>query len=125
MHFLSEGFEFRCRELLQPLQVGELRLRGDIGVVKPVTPIRLAMNAQWSPDGISVGTIGNLIWLVLAGWWLAVAHLIIALGLAITIIGLPFAWAHLKLAGLALWPIGQNDNPDRRPPASPVTSYCF
>ena len=54
-----------------------------------------------------LGTIGNLIWLVLAGWWLALAHLIIALGLAITIIGLPFAWAHLKLAGLALWPIGK------------------
>ena len=53
------------------------------------------------------GTIGNLIWLVLAGWWLALAHLIIALGLAITIIGLPFAWAHLKLTGLALWPIGK------------------
>ena len=54
-----------------------------------------------------LGTIGNLIWLVLAGWWLALAHLIIALGLAITIIGLPFAWAHLKLAGIALWPIGK------------------
>jgi uncharacterized membrane protein YccF (DUF307 family) len=33
--------------------------------------------------------------------------LITALGLAITIIGLPFAWAHVKLAGLALWPIGK------------------
>ena len=54
-----------------------------------------------------LGTIGNLIWLVLAGWWLALAHLIIALFLAITIVGLPFAWAHLKLAGLALWPIGK------------------
>ena len=54
-----------------------------------------------------LGTLGNLIWLVLAGWWLALAHLIITLGLAITIIGLPFAWAHLKLAGLALWPIGK------------------
>jgi len=63
-----------------------------------------------------LGTIGNLIWLVLAGWWLALAHLIIALGLAITIIGLPFAWAHLKLAGLALWPIGKMIIPieDRR-----------
>src|SRR5436305_7007851 len=57
-----------------------------------------------------LGTIGNLIWLVLAGWWLAFAHLIIALGLAITIIGLPFAWAHLKLAGLALWPIGRSSS---------------
>jgi uncharacterized membrane protein YccF (DUF307 family) len=54
-----------------------------------------------------LGVIGNLIWLLLAGWWIAVAHLIIALGLAITIIGLPFAWAHLKLAGIALWPIGK------------------
>ncbi len=53
-----------------------------------------------------LGFIGNLIWLVLAGWWLALGHLIWAIGWAITIIGLPFAWAHLKLAGIALWPIG-------------------
>ena len=55
----------------------------------------------------TLGFIGNLIWLVLAGWWLALGHLIIALVLGITIIGIPFAWAHLKLAGLALWPIGR------------------
>lgn len=54
-----------------------------------------------------LGVVGNLIWLLLAGWWLALAHLITAFGLAITIIGLPFAWAHVKLAGLALWPIGK------------------
>jgi uncharacterized membrane protein YccF (DUF307 family) len=54
-----------------------------------------------------VGVIGNIVWLVLAGWWLAPGHLVTALGLAITIIGIPFAWAHLKLAGLALWPIGR------------------
>ena len=54
-----------------------------------------------------LGMLGNIIWFVLAGWWLALAHLITALGLAITIIGIPFAWAHLKLAGLALWPIGK------------------
>src|ERR1700756_4348691 len=53
------------------------------------------------------GFLGNLIWLVFAGWWLALGHLITAVLLAITIIGLPFAWAHLKLAGLALWPIGK------------------
>jgi len=55
----------------------------------------------------ALGAIGNLIWLVLAGWWLALGHLLTALVLAITIIGIPFAWAHLKLAGLALWPIGK------------------
>jgi uncharacterized membrane protein YccF (DUF307 family) len=54
-----------------------------------------------------LGVIGNIIWLVLAGWWLALGHLIIAIVFAITIIGIPFAWAHLKLAGLALWPIGK------------------
>ncbi len=53
------------------------------------------------------GLIGNIIWLVLAGWWLALLHLITAICLAITIIGIPFAWAHLKLAGIALWPIGK------------------
>ena len=54
-----------------------------------------------------LGFVGNLIWLILAGWWLALGHLIIAVPLAITIIGIPFAWAHLKLAGLSLWPIGR------------------
>jgi uncharacterized membrane protein YccF (DUF307 family) len=54
-----------------------------------------------------LGTLGNVIWLVGAGWWLALAHLVHAAALAVTIIGIPFAWAHLKLAGLALWPIGQ------------------
>jgi uncharacterized membrane protein YccF (DUF307 family) len=54
-----------------------------------------------------LGLIGNIIWFVLAGWWLALAHLAHAILLAITIIGLPFAWAHLKLARLALWPIGK------------------
>ena len=54
-----------------------------------------------------LGALGNIIWLIFAGWWLALGDLLFALGHAITIIGLPFAWAHLKLAGLALWPIGK------------------
>ncbi|HWK95181.1 MAG TPA: YccF domain-containing protein [Pseudolabrys sp.] len=55
----------------------------------------------------TLGFIGNIIWFVLAGWWLALGHLLTALLLAVTIVGIPFAWAHLKLAGLALWPIGK------------------
>jgi uncharacterized membrane protein YccF (DUF307 family) len=55
----------------------------------------------------ALGVVGNVIWLLLAGWWLALGHLLAAIVLGITIVGLPFAWAHLKLAGLALWPIGQ------------------
>jgi uncharacterized membrane protein YccF (DUF307 family) len=54
-----------------------------------------------------LGFLGNLIWLVLAGWWLAFGHLACALLLAVTVIGIPFAWAHVKLAGFALWPIGR------------------
>lgn len=54
-----------------------------------------------------LGLIGNLLWLVFAGWWLALGHLVVAFMCAVTIIGLPFAWAHLKLAGFALWPIGR------------------
>ena len=68
-----------------------------------------------------LGDLGNIVWLVLAGWWLALGHLIFAVGLALTIIGIPFAWAHLKLAGIALWPIGKmivpvDDAPLRYPP---------
>ena len=54
-----------------------------------------------------LGVLGNVLWPVLAGWWLAILHLINAAALAITIIGIPFAWAHIKLAAIALWPIGR------------------
>jgi uncharacterized membrane protein YccF (DUF307 family) len=65
------------------------------------------------------GFIGNVIWLVLAGWWLALAHLAIAVPYAISIIGLPFAWAHLKLAGAALCPIGMTIVPTDDPLPQP------
>jgi uncharacterized membrane protein YccF (DUF307 family) len=55
----------------------------------------------------TLGTIGNVIWFVLAGWWLAVMHLTAAVALAISIIGIPFAWAHVKLAMASLFPIGK------------------
>ena len=61
--------------------------------------------ADWGTG--TLGAVGNIVWLLLAGWWLALGHLAAAALLAVTIIGIPFAWAHLKLAGLALWPIGR------------------
>ncbi len=65
------------------------------------------------------GLIGNIVWLILAGWWLALGHLITAVLLAVTLIGIPFAWAHLKLAGLAMWPIGKMIvDADALPPGS-------
>jgi uncharacterized membrane protein YccF (DUF307 family) len=67
-----------------------------------------------------LGLLGNIIWLLLAGWWLALAHLITAFLLAVTVIGIPFAWAHLKLAGLALWPIGKIIVPLNSRPVAPA-----
>ena len=49
----------------------------------------------------------NVVWVIFAGWWLALHHLVIALAQAVTIIGLPFAWQHLKLAGASLMPVGK------------------
>ena len=54
-----------------------------------------------------LGTLGNLVWLLLAGWWLALGHLVTAALLAVTLVGIPFAWAHLKMVPLSLWPIGK------------------
>jgi uncharacterized membrane protein YccF (DUF307 family) len=51
--------------------------------------------------------LGNIVWIVLGGIWLALAHLLFALLLAVTIIGIPFAMQHLKLAHLAFTPYGK------------------
>ncbi|NOZ50937.1 MAG: YccF domain-containing protein [Chloroflexi bacterium] len=50
----------------------------------------------------------NIIWIVLFGWEIAIAHLIHAIILAITIIGIPFAKQHIKLIPLALLPFGHD-----------------
>ena len=52
------------------------------------------------------GVIGNIIWLLVAGWWLALGHLVSAFLDFITIIGIPFGVQHVKLAGASLFPIG-------------------
>ena len=57
--------------------------------------------------GVASGCL-NILWLVLAGWWLALHHLVLAFGLAITIIGIPFAWQHVKLAMASLVPVGKD-----------------
>lgn len=72
--------------------------------------VRAVDRDRFYGEDLSTGPLGflaNIVWFVLAGWWLALGHLVAALALAITIIGIPFAWAHLKLAGYALWPVGR------------------
>ena len=61
-------------------------------------------------DDIGTGTlglVGNVVWFVLAGWWLAIGHLCSALACFVTIIGIPFGIQHIKLALIALAPIGK------------------
>jgi uncharacterized membrane protein YccF (DUF307 family) len=49
----------------------------------------------------------NVLWFIFAGWWLAIHHIALAAALAVTIIGLPFAFQHLKLAVISLAPVGR------------------
>jgi len=53
------------------------------------------------------GLLGNIVWFVFAGFWLAIGHLSAALLNFVTIIGIPFGVQHLKLAGISLAPIGK------------------
>lgn len=54
-----------------------------------------------------LGTIGNVLWFIFAGLWLALGHLASALACFVTIIGIPFGVQHIKLALIALAPIGK------------------
>lgn len=56
--------------------------------------------------GLVSSFVGNILWFFFGGFWTALGHLAAALLLAITIIGIPFAIAHLKLARVAAWPFG-------------------
>ena len=61
--------------------------------------------------GLAAGPLGvvlNVIWFVLAGWWLALGHVVVAAAEAITIVGIPFAIKDLQLAYIALAPIGRD-----------------
>ena len=55
----------------------------------------------------TLGLLGNILWFIFAGFWLAIGHITSAIACAITIIGIPFAIQHLKLAVISLAPIGQ------------------
>src|SRR5690606_12906417 len=81
---------------------------------RPSNPGRLASAASgWSPDprGDSVPpsmrTIGNILWLLFAGVWLALGYALSGVLLGLTIIGIPFAVQAFKLAGFTLWPFGR------------------
>jgi uncharacterized membrane protein YccF (DUF307 family) len=50
--------------------------------------------------------IGNIIWVILFGWWLALGHLVTGIALCITIIGIPLGLASFKIIPISLVPLG-------------------
>jgi len=106
--------------LLLWLLAGVLLAITIIGLPWAFAAFRLAGFSAWPfgrqvmelPAGeLGTGPFGfllNVIWFLLGGWYLALHHLVLAFGLAVTIIGIPFAVQHLKLAGISLAPIGRD-----------------
>ncbi|MER8183879.1 YccF domain-containing protein [Kitasatospora sp. NPDC094015] len=58
-------------------------------------------------DAGAASCVGNVIWLVFAGWWLALAHIATSIPLFVSIIGIPFGWANLKMIPISLMPLGR------------------
>ena len=81
-----------------------------------IASLRIASYALWpfgrtivDKPGTGAGAlIGNIIWIVLLGWWLALEHIVTAVAMAITIIGIPLALANLKLIPVSLLPLGKD-----------------
>jgi uncharacterized membrane protein YccF (DUF307 family) len=80
-----------------------------------IASLRIAVFALWpfgktlvkrADAGLAAG-IGNVIWFLLCGWWLAIAHLISGVLLCLTIIGIPLGLANLKLIPVSLFPMGR------------------
>ena len=58
------------------------------------------------PDAGVASLIGNIIWVILFGWWLAIGHLIAGVALCLTIIGIPLGLASFKIIPITLVPLG-------------------
>ncbi|KNE81644.1 MULTISPECIES: YccF domain-containing protein [Streptomyces] len=59
--------------------------------------------------------IGNVLWILFAGWWLALGHIVTGLALCVTIIGIPFGIANFKMIPISLMPLGREVVPTDRP----------
>lgn len=93
---------------------GTLMMLTIVGIPFGIQAFKLAGFALWPfgravvPSETGVFTfVGNVIWMLLAGWWLALAHMVVGLLLLVTIIGIPLGVASMRMAGLALWPFGR------------------
>jgi uncharacterized membrane protein YccF (DUF307 family) len=70
----------------------------------------------------ALSLVGNVLWFVLAGWWLALAHLATGIALCLTIVGIPLGIADIKLAGASLVPFGRSIVPARELNAGMVSA---
>jgi uncharacterized membrane protein YccF (DUF307 family) len=81
-----------------------------------IASARIALFCLWPfgrtlvrrPDAGAGSLIGNIIWFVLAGWWLALGHLVTGLLMCLTIIGIPLGLANFKLIPVSLTPFGRD-----------------
>ncbi|MET8149785.1 YccF domain-containing protein [Actinoplanes sp. NPDC005259] len=81
-----------------------------------VAALRLARYSLWPfghtvvsrPDAGVASGLANVLWVVVAGWWLALTHLTAGVALCLTIIGIPFGIANFKLVPVAFWPLGRD-----------------
>ena len=80
-----------------------------------IASARIAVYALW-PFGKEVvdrptagigSVLGNVVWVILAGWWIALGHILSGVALCVTIIGIPFGWANFKMVPVALLPLGK------------------
>ncbi len=80
-----------------------------------IAALRMAHYTLW-PFGRTVvrrhdaglgSALGNLLWFVLAGWWLALAHLVSGVALCLTVVGIPLGLANFKLVPISLTPLGR------------------
>jgi uncharacterized membrane protein YccF (DUF307 family) len=60
-----------------------------------------------APGAGVASAVGNLLWFLFAGWWLALIHIVSGIGFFVTIIGIPFGVASFKLAAVGLFPLGK------------------
>ncbi|WP_155352076.1 YccF domain-containing protein [Acrocarpospora pleiomorpha] len=66
------------------------------------------------PGAGAPSLVGNVIWVIFAGWWLALGHIITSVPLFVSIIGIPFGWANLKMIPISLMPLGREVVPTDR-----------
>jgi uncharacterized membrane protein YccF (DUF307 family) len=79
-----------------------------------IASFRMANYALWPfgrevvrrPDAGVASAVGNVIWIIVAGWWLALGHITAALAQFISIIGIPLGLANIKLVPVSLLPLG-------------------